>query len=297
MLRIAVKRQRRRLHRVGKGQRPVDAAVARCRCQRRHLRAVEADADRLAFLQRQAADVARRWRRPCRGSVRYRSDWSDRTPATRYRRGETALPASWWQRKISHAGRRCRARARPKPLVAGRRFGRGKSADAFGISGFGAAAAACIASTGVARSVLPPAANVLEPVAGMAPPGIGVSGCGWPFSADGAACSAWLRASRRSARASPVGRRWLVRRWLSDVADDRRQLLRRHRWRWPACHATGSAIAGLTGAAACLAQSAGGVAAPWPLPLRPAFPPAGRRHRRCSSFPRGTSARRLRRSA
>ena len=51
-------RQRRRLHPVGECQRPVDAAVPALAFKGRHLRAVEADADRLAFLQRQAADVA-----------------------------------------------------------------------------------------------------------------------------------------------------------------------------------------------------------------------------------------------
>ena len=51
-------RQRRRLHAVGKCQRPVDAAGAAVAFKRRHLRTVETDADRLALFQRQPADVA-----------------------------------------------------------------------------------------------------------------------------------------------------------------------------------------------------------------------------------------------
>ena len=40
--------------------------------------------------------------------------WSDRTPATRCRRGETAPRASPWQRRTSRAGRRCPAWRRPR---------------------------------------------------------------------------------------------------------------------------------------------------------------------------------------
>ena len=51
-------RQRRRLHAVGEGQRPVGAAGAAIAFQRRHLRTVETHADGLALFQRQPADVA-----------------------------------------------------------------------------------------------------------------------------------------------------------------------------------------------------------------------------------------------
>ena len=81
--------------------------------QRRHLRAVEANADRLPLVQRQPADVGDD--RPALAADRLDIDrlrWN-RTPATRYRRGETMPPASRWQRKTSGAGRRCLAWRRP----------------------------------------------------------------------------------------------------------------------------------------------------------------------------------------
>ena len=51
-------RQRRRLDAVGKGQRPLRAVGAAFAFERGHLRPVEPDADGLAFLQRQPADIA-----------------------------------------------------------------------------------------------------------------------------------------------------------------------------------------------------------------------------------------------
>ena len=51
-------RLRRRLHRIGKGERPARAALI-VAAQRRHLRAVEADADRLSLVERHPADIAR----------------------------------------------------------------------------------------------------------------------------------------------------------------------------------------------------------------------------------------------
>ncbi len=51
-------RQRRRLHTVGKGQRPIDAAAARVAFQGRHLRPVQANTDGEALVQRHRADIA-----------------------------------------------------------------------------------------------------------------------------------------------------------------------------------------------------------------------------------------------
>ena len=57
MLRDRRQRLRRRLHRIGEGQRPVRAAGLIVAGERRHLRAVEPNADRLPLVQRQQADV------------------------------------------------------------------------------------------------------------------------------------------------------------------------------------------------------------------------------------------------
>ena len=81
-------------HRIGKHQRPVDAAVLIVAGQRRHLGPVETNADRLPLVQRQQADVGDDERHPGCGSARHRSALWNRTPAKRYRRGETTPPAS-----------------------------------------------------------------------------------------------------------------------------------------------------------------------------------------------------------
>ena len=61
-------RLRRRLHGVGEGQRPVRDARLIVGLQRRHLRAIEANADRLALLERQQADLGDQ--RPALGADR-----------------------------------------------------------------------------------------------------------------------------------------------------------------------------------------------------------------------------------
>ena len=88
---------RRRLHGVGKGQRPFVAGVAAG--QRGHLRAVEADADGLALLERKAADVADQRAALDADRLDVERLRRNRTPATPHRRDGTRRPASMPQRR------------------------------------------------------------------------------------------------------------------------------------------------------------------------------------------------------
>ena len=111
MLRIATSGCGRRAHRVGEGQRPARAAGLVIAGQRRHLRAVEADADRLPLVQRQrltSAMIAPPLLRIGSTSI----GLADRTPATPCRRDGTTPPASARRRRTSGAGRRCRVAPR-----------------------------------------------------------------------------------------------------------------------------------------------------------------------------------------
>ena len=114
---VSARRQglRRRHHRFGKGQYPVGVAVDIFTGQRRHLRAVEPDTDRLPLVQRKRLDFGDDGAAIGADRRDIERLWWCRTPATRYRRGGTGPPASWWQRKTSHAGLRCRGWRSPWP--------------------------------------------------------------------------------------------------------------------------------------------------------------------------------------
>ena len=155
--------------------------------------------------------------------------WSGRTPATRCRRGGTAPRASAWQRKMSRAGRRCRAAPRRQQTCRWRGFpadARPRPASFFGAvplrawTAGGASFGAEIFS-GARRGVVSYGRDASRVQAGA-------------FSAAGAACSA-AGAAFSVARRGPF-RRW---RWLVDLGllgnglrrhrRDRRRLLLRHR--------------------------------------------------------------------
>ena len=173
--------------------RAVGAALA---FERRHLRPVEANADGLAFLQRQPADIADDGRRPWRGSARHRSalvrsNTSHTVSARRNsaagvgaakenvtrrpslsRRASTEPRARFFAPLSARSGHRLASQASPPPPAAG---------SCAGAAGFGASA--CIGSAGCTVSRLPPALRLAAPALIFAAAGAACSVTGVAFSA------------------------------------------------------------------------------------------------------------------